>query len=182
MTRSLAVGYWILRETYQRIFIVWRRQRTSSHLPGAIQAAPTRKGATTDASSTLEGLQPVFHAVVCAVVPEADELSAEEWGELGALVDESLLGRPAALRRQLRIFLRLVQWLPLFRYGRRFTSLESGRRARFLAGLQNHRVDRIRVGFWGLRTLALLGYYGRSGAAAAIGYRPNPSGWEAVRR
>ncbi len=115
-------------------------------------------------------------------MPEADELSDAEWGELVELVDESLRGRPAELRRQLRLFLRLVEWLPLFRYRRRFSSLEPGRRARFLAGLQNHRVDRIRVGFWGLRALALLGYYGRGAAAAAIGYHPNLRGWEAARR
>jgi hypothetical protein len=166
----------------QRILIIWRRHHPRSHFARTIQPASAGKGATTETSSTFADLLPVFRAVVRSVVPEADELDDAEWGELVALIDESLLGRPAALRRQLRIFLRLVQWLPLFRYGRRFTSLESGRRARFLAGLQNHRVDRIRVGFWGLRTLALLGYYGRSGAAAAIGYRPNPSGWEAVRR
>ena len=124
----------------------------------------------------------MFGAVVRTVVPEADELSDAEWGELVALVDESLRDRPAALRRQLRVFLRLVEWLPLFRYGRRFSSLESGRRARFLTGLQNHRLGRIRVGLWGLRTLALLGYYGRDAAAAAIGYRPDPRGWEAARR
>ncbi len=115
-------------------------------------------------------------------MPEADELNDAEWGELLVLVDESLRDRPAALRRQLRLFLRLVEWLPLFRYGRRFSSLEPGRRARFLAGLQNHPVARIRIGFWGLRTLALLGYYGRAAGAAAIGYHPKPGGWEAVGR
>ncbi|UCC83784.1 MAG: hypothetical protein JSW46_02295 [Gemmatimonadota bacterium] len=94
-----------------------------------------------------------------------------------------IASRPTpALRRQLRLFLRLVEWLPLFRYGHRFSTLEPGRRARFLASLQNSRVDRIRVGFWGLRTLALLGYYGRAAAAAAIGYHPHARGWEAVGR
>ncbi|MGD2215597.1 MAG: hypothetical protein PVJ64_02525 [Gemmatimonadales bacterium] len=132
--------------------------------------------------SVIAPLTPVFRAVVRTVVPEADELSDAEWGELAALVDESLRDRPAELRRQLRLFLRLVEWLPLFRYGRRFSALGPGRRARFLTGLQNHRADRIRLGFWGLRTLALLGYYGRGAAAAAIGYHPSPGGWEAVGR
>lgn len=136
----------------------------------------------TDTPSVIAPLMPLFRAFVRTVVPEADELSDAEWGELAALVDESLRDRPAALRRQLRLLLRLVEWLPLFRYGRRFTSLEGGRRARFLAGLQNSRSERIRVGFWGLRTLALLGYYGRGAAGAAIGYHPNPGGWEAVGR
>ncbi|UCC71756.1 MAG: hypothetical protein JSV86_15470 [Gemmatimonadota bacterium] len=122
----------------------------------------------------------MFRAVVCTVVPEAAELDDGGWSELGALVEESLRRRPRALRRQLRLFLRFLQWLPLFRYGRRFTSLDAARRTRFLAHLQYHPADRIRVGFWGLRTLSLLGYYGRDTGAAAIGYRPDPRGWEAV--
>jgi len=39
----------------------------------------------------------------------------------------------------------------------------------------------IRVGFWGLRTLALLGYYARPEAAQEIGYTADPRGWEAIR-
>jgi hypothetical protein len=37
----------------------------------------------------------------------------------------------------------------------------------------------IRVGFWGLRTLALLGYYARPEAAEEIGYTADRRGWEA---
>jgi len=85
------------------------------------------------------------------------------------------------LHRQIRLLLRLIQWLPVLRFGRPFTSLDNSSRAQFLAGLQNSRVDRLRVGFWGLRTLVMLGYYGRPAAAAKIGYNPHRSGWEATR-
>jgi hypothetical protein len=102
------------------------------------------------------------------------------WTELEALVDESLQSRPAALQRRLRLFLRLVQWMPLPRFARPFTSLDAERRERVLARLQDHPIELMRVGFWGLRTLALLGYYGRDAAATAIGYDPDPGGWEAA--
>lgn len=120
---------------------------------------------------------PVFRAVVSTVVPEGEELDEAGWNELEALVHDSLSRRPAALQRRLRLFLRLVQWLPLIRFGRPFTSLDPGRRARFLTYLQEHRVDAIRVGLWGLRTLAFLGYYGRDAARREIGYHPHPHGW-----
>lgn len=81
--------------------------------------------------------------------------------------------------KRLRLFLRALQWLPLPRHRRRFTSLDPRRRAEFLARLQESGIDAIRVGFWGLRTLALMGYYGRPDAARAIGYTPHPHGWEA---
>lgn len=124
----------------------------------------------------------MFRAVVRTVVPEADALDSAAWDELEGLVSESLRDRPPVLLRGLRLFLRLVQWAPLFRFGRPFTHLDRDRRTRFLAGLQNSRSDLIRVGFWGLRTLALLGYYGREQAARVIGYHANPRGWEAVER
>ncbi|KPJ93057.1 MAG: hypothetical protein AMS18_06100 [Gemmatimonas sp. SG8_17] len=115
------------------------------------------------------------------MVPEAAELDGSGWSEVEGLVEVSLHGRPAGLHRQLRLFLRMVEWLPLLRYGRRFTSLDSTRRHQFLTSLQASRVERVRVGFWGLRTLALLGYYGRPAAAARIGYRPHACGWEAAK-
>ncbi len=121
----------------------------------------------------------MFQAVVRTVVPEAEELDPAAWDDLEGLVSESLRDRPPELLRGLRLFLRLVEWAPLLRFGRRFTRLDRDRRARFLAGLQTSRSDLLRVGFWGLRTLALLGYYGREPAAESIGYRPDPRGWEA---
>ncbi|MGD2152215.1 MAG: hypothetical protein PVG79_03035 [Gemmatimonadales bacterium] len=124
----------------------------------------------------------MFRAVVRTVVPEADALDSAAWDDLDGLVSRSLHDRPPELLRGLRLLLRLVQWAPLFRFGRPFTRLDRDRRARFLAGLQSSRSDLIRVGFWGLRTLALLGYYGREPAARSIGYHPNPRGWEAAQR
>jgi hypothetical protein len=114
-------------------------------------------------------------------VPEAKQLDESGWLASEALVEDALAIRPPALRRQLQLFLRAIEWLPVVRYGHRFSALRDEQRGRILRHLQDHPVERIRCGFWGLRTLALLGYYGRPEAAYAIGYCPEARGWEAVQ-
>lgn len=131
------------------------------------------------AKTALSPVRPLFRALVTTVVPEAVTLDEPAWHELESLVEQALGDRPPALQRQLRIFLRVIQWWPILRHGKRFTALSLSTRTRFLCYLQDHRVERIRVGFWGLRTLALFGYYGRQQAREFIGYRPDPRGWEA---
>jgi hypothetical protein len=123
----------------------------------------------------------VFRAVVSTVVPEAVDLDEPRWVELERVVEETLGARPRNLQRQLRLLLRGIHWLPVLRYGRTFTSLDPVERARFLSTLQDHSVQLIRKGFFGLRTLVFLGYYGRPEAAEAIGYAADPRGWEALR-
>ena len=135
---------------------------------------------TTDSTLVLESVLPTFRAVVTTVVPEASELDSAQWQDVELLVDQAVSERPPSMIRQLRLFLRLIQWLPMLRYGRPFTALDPDRRARFLSRLQTNRLKVVRVGFWGLRTLALMGYYGRLQAAEAIGYAAHPRGWEAL--
>ena len=129
----------------------------------------------------LSPVRAIFRAVVSTVVPEARELSEPGWSELELLVATTLQNRPRAMQRQLRLFIRTIQWLPVFRYGKRFTSIRAEQRTQILCYLQDHRVEVIRCGFWGLRTLALLGYYGRPESVQAIGYAADPRGWEARR-
>jgi len=131
--------------------------------------------------TTLSPVRAVFRAVVCTVAPEAAQLDEEGWRELEALVEVALRGRPAAMLRQLRWFLVAIQWLSVFRYGRPFTALRPDQRARVLSRLQDHPLELIRCGFWGIRTLALLGFYGRAEAVRAIGYAADPRGWSLTR-
>jgi len=126
-------------------------------------------------------VRPVFRAVVATVVPEAEQLDESGWRELETLAEAALRDRPPAMVRQLQLFLRSIQWLAVLRHGRRFTSLDPERRVRVLTHLQDHSIEIIRCGFWGLRALAFLGYYGRAEALRAIGYSPDPRGWEARR-
>lgn len=120
-----------------------------------------------------------FRAVAITVVPEAAQLDAADWSELEGIVAKAIAARPPRLRRQLALLQRCLEWAPLFRYGRRLSRLDPARRAAFLGAVQRSRLLILRRGVWGLRTLILMGYYGRPAAAAAIGYRADPRGWEA---
>ncbi|HXY50239.1 MAG TPA: gluconate 2-dehydrogenase subunit 3 family protein [Terriglobales bacterium] len=130
---------------------------------------------------TLSPVRPTFRAVACTVVPEANQLDEQGWQELETLVETTLRDRPPAMQRQLRWFLRAIRWLSVFRYGREFASLSADRRTRVLSHLQDHRIRPIRCGFWGLRTLVFLGFYGRAEAVKAIGYAADPQGWGVPR-
>jgi hypothetical protein len=129
----------------------------------------------------LDPVRPVFRAIAQTVVPEATRLSDADWAAVEAIVERALAPRPPRLRRQLVVLIRLLQWLPVLRYGRPFTALDAARRTRFLGQIQDAPLLLLRRGFWGLRTLALMGYYARPEAAGEIGYRGRPEGWEARR-
>ena len=123
----------------------------------------------------------IFRAVVTTIVPESTALNEDGWRDLESVVEGLLRDRPESLKRQLRLFLRLIQWLPVVRHGRPFTSLDGISRTRVLAHLQNDPIQKVRVGFWGLRTIVLAGYYARPEAAQSIGYAASARGWEALR-
>ncbi len=127
----------------------------------------------------LESIRPLFRALTTTIVPGAADLDAPGWAELERIVERALAARPPALVRRLRLFILLLQWLPALRYARAFTGLDSARRTRVLSFIESAPIPLVRQGFWGLRTLVLLGYYGRAAAAAEIGYRAHPQGWEA---
>lgn len=129
----------------------------------------------------LAPVRPAFRAIASTVVPEAGTLDEPAWSALEAIVVDALSARPAKTQRQLLAFIRLVEWLPLLRFGRRFTQLDAARRARVLLGLQDAPVLLLRRGCWGLRTLILMGYYGRAEAWREIGYGADSRGWEARR-
>lgn len=129
----------------------------------------------------LAPVRPAFRALAGTIVPAAASLDEGQWEELEAIVEDYLSRRPQQLRRQLRLFVRALQVMPLALYWRPFTGLDAEQRTRFLSCVEDSRVLLIRRGFWGLRTMVYLGYYSRSAAPAEIGYRAHVRGWEARR-
>jgi hypothetical protein len=127
----------------------------------------------------LSSIRPVVRAIGITVVPEAAQLDEQQWVALEAIVRGALAPRSRTLQRQFILLVRAIQWLAVLRYGRRFTALDAARRERFLEQLQNAPVLLVRRGIWGLRTLLLMGYYGRAAGGRAIGYRADPRGWKA---
>lgn len=123
----------------------------------------------------------LFRAMATTVVPEAAQLDEAGWEEVQLIIGRALASRPAGLRRQLALLLRALDLLPIFRYGRTFQGLDPRRRNLFLLGIQDAPSLLLRRGFWGLRTLIFMGYYGRAAGRAETGYRADPRGWEAPR-
>ena len=126
-------------------------------------------------------LQAPFRALAITMVPDAATLDETAWRDVDASIARALAKRPAAVRRQLALFIRILDTLPLFRWGRRFHALGAARRARFLDAMQYSPIPLLRRGVWGLRTLVFLGYYARPDVQTALGYRATPRGWT-VRR
>jgi hypothetical protein len=126
-------------------------------------------------------LQSDFRALAAAIVPEAAGLDEAGWRAVEGVVADALASRPERLRRQFRLFIRLLGWISMARYGSSLASLDARRRERFLSSVERSRLLVVRRGFWGLRTLVFLGYWTRPEAAAAIGYRARAQGWSASR-
>ena len=133
------------------------------------------------AAEVLGSLEGDFRALATTIVPEAAELDEAGWQSVEAVVAEALASRPERLRRQFRLFVRLLGWISMARYGSRLASLDARRRERFLSSVERSRLLVVRRGFWGLRTLVFLGYWTRAEAALAIGYGARPEGWSARR-
>ncbi|HEY0787036.1 MAG TPA: hypothetical protein VGE86_00230 [Thermoanaerobaculia bacterium] len=133
------------------------------------------------ADATFAPVRESFRALGATIVPEAERLSPAEWIEVEQIVERGLASRPPAIRRQLRLFVRILNVLPLFRFGKTFRALDRERRTRFLLAIQDAPLLLLRRGFWGIRTLVYMGYYGRPAAREEIGYRADPRGWEARR-
>ena len=118
----------------------------------------------------------MFLAVAERVVPEMAGLGRRARADALALVEHQLAARPEKVRRELALLLTLIRWAPAIRYGRPFERLSPDRQDAVLAWLQDAPAAKLRAGFWGLKTLAFLGYYGRPAAAEAIHYRPSRDG------
>lgn len=122
-----------------------------------------------------------FRAIATAVVPEAADLTAEEWREFSAVIATALSRRPAAMRRQLGLFVRILAVLALIRYRRPLSSLSFDQRTAFLHSIESSQVLLFRRGFWGVRTLVFMGYYARPNMTAGLGYAAAPRGWDLRR-
>lgn len=104
-----------------------------------------------------------------------------EWREFSSVIEGALARRPAAMVRQLALFLRILNVLSFVRHGRSLASLSLPRRTAFLHRIENSRLLLFRRGFWGVRTLVFMGYYARPSMSAGLGYAAGPRGWETRR-
>lgn len=93
------------------------------------------------------------------------------------IIERALASRPTGVKMQIRLFLRLVNLLPVVSTGRTLVRLPLDRRASFLERLHRSRFMPLRRGLWGIRTLLFMGYYNQEMVRNRIGYSANPCGW-----
>lgn len=132
-------------------------------------------------ASPLSPIRDQFRALAVAFVPETEGLTGTDWAEVEALVVRLLEKRPRSVSRALVLFVRLLDLGSLVRYRCRLSRLDPNTRFEYLSRLQDSRLTLLRRGVWGVRTLAFLGYYGRSKVRDAIGYRATRNGWSKQR-
>jgi gluconate 2-dehydrogenase subunit 3-like protein len=127
----------------------------------------------------LSAVRHILRTFAAAIVPETSALNEHVWLEVEAVMSRALLARPFRTQRQLVVFLRLLQALPIARHGRPFTQLPTHQRDAFLESIEHSRLQLVRRGFQAVRSLVFMGYYTRADVIESIGYRGAASGWEA---
>ena len=123
-------------------------------------------------------LRDCLKALAAAFVPETEGCPPAQWAALERVLGEALAARPARLRRQVLLLIRILDLLARVRYGRRLAALAPERRLAFLEALSRAPVLLVRRGIWGLRTLMMMGWYTQPEVREALGYRATPAGWE----
>lgn len=110
------------------------------------------------------------------IAPGIDALDAAGRDRVFAIIDQAVRQRPLHVQRQLRLFLQVLRWLPVLRYARPFERLTPREQDAVLGWFLDAPIAPLRHGFWGVKTLVFMGYYGRPEVWAEIGYAPRRSG------
>ncbi|MHA1569291.1 MAG: hypothetical protein ACTSXZ_07465 [Alphaproteobacteria bacterium] len=112
------------------------------------------------------------------IVPEVGDLDAAGREKFLGAIDGLMVTRPPALQRQFRIFLNVLRWAAVLRYGRPLDRLPAAKQINVMRWFQNAPLLLLRRGFWGLKTLVFVGYYGGTGVEEKIGFTPSRHGNE----
>ncbi len=129
--------------------------------------------------SVLSSLQEPLRAIGSVVLPSPEALDEDGWKEAEAIIERALAEKPAAVKLQLRLFLRAVNSLPLVTTGRTLANLPLEKRRAFLERIHRSPLLPLRRGLWGVRTLLFMGYYNQDRIRKEIGYDADPWGWTA---
>lgn len=124
---------------------------------------------------------PAFRAFAQSFIPETARATEPEWRNLEDVVRNALAARPAGVRRQIALFVRLIDLAARARHLHGFGGLDGARATTLLQGFAASRVLLFRRGVWGLRTLVMMGWYTNPSVIAALGYRASAAGWESRR-
>lgn len=127
----------------------------------------------------IDAIRAEFRTLTVACVPSASRLDAEGWARAEAIVEDALGQRPAGVRRQVVLFVRMLGLFSRLRFGRGLARLDPERARRLMGALERAPLLLLRRGTWGVRTLCFMGVYGQAGIRRELGYAAALQGWEA---
>ena len=119
-----------------------------------------------------------LQVLAARIVPETTDLDAAGLSRFFGIIDGALQDRPASVRRQFAVFLGLLRWAPLARYGSPLDKLRTARQDAVLRWFEDCPVSLLRKGFWGLKAMVFMGYYGQPETNELVGYAPEFDGRE----
>jgi hypothetical protein len=115
-----------------------------------------------------------FLALAGRIVPdEGPGAPGAESDATVAAAESFLASQDEGARTKLRLLLKVFEWGPAFKCGRRFTLLPAGEQNSYMQAWERSRIQLFRFGFSSLRNLVLLSFYTRPDSWPMIGY-PGP--------
>lgn len=116
------------------------------------------------------------------IVPQVAELKSDKQLKVVGAVDDALSQREPALRMQFLGFLGVIKTAAFARYLRPLDKMSGEKQDTILNWFQDSAIHKLRVGFWGLRTLIYMGYYGDPARASKFNYVPDNNGNKKLKR
>jgi len=107
------------------------------------------------------------------VAPGVAELDTRGAKRFRMIIRLMLLRRSGMERFQVRLFLRVIRWLPALVFFRPFEKIPVSAQTWILLRFENAPIKLLRAGFWGLKTLMFMGYYGQLEIAKKVKYEPD---------
>jgi hypothetical protein len=117
-----------------------------------------------------------LQTLAARIVPETIELDGAGSSRFFGIIDDALQDREPLVRRQFAIFLGVLRWAPLVRYGGPLDKLNPDRQDAVLRWFEDCPVSLLRKGFWGLKAMVFMGYYGQPETNHLVGYAPDFDG------
>jgi len=117
-----------------------------------------------------------LRTLAARIVPETSALDEAGAGRFFGIIDNALQQREPAVRRQFAIFLGVLRWFSIFRFGGPFEQLRADRQDAVLRFFEDCPVSLLRKGFWGLKAMVFMGYYGQPETNDLVGYAPSFDG------
>ncbi len=104
-----------------------------------------------------------IRAIIDTIIPDATGLTVTNFREM-------LAKKSPAMQKQFKLFLSVIRLVGFLRFGNKFEKLSSVKRTILLASFETALIGKIRLGFWGLRSMVLLSHYGTVKHSSKIGF------------